>query len=180
MKWLIASDIHGSAHWCSMLMEAFSRERAQRLILLGDILYHGPRNPLPEGYDPAEVARMLNAAADRIFCVQGNCDSQVDQMVLDFPIMAEYAVLACAERLIYLTHGHIHSFEKPPKLCRSDVLVHGHTHVPICREMEGFTYINPGSVSLPKEDSPRGYVIFENGRFTWKDMEGKSYMSYKL
>ena len=180
MKWIIASDIHGSAYWCERLLEAYKREGADRLVLLGDILYHGPRNPLPQGYDPAKVAAMLNRMAGSICCVQGNCDSQVDQMVLDFPIMADYALLPHVKKLIFLTHGHIHSSDTPPKLHNGDILVHGHTHVPVCREYEGYTYINPGSVSLPKEDNPNSYLCFEEGSFTWKDMDGQSFMSYEI
>ena len=180
MKWIIASDIHGSAYWCERLLEAYKREGADRLVLLGDILYHGPRNPLPQGYDPAKVAAMLNRMAGSICCVQGNCDSQVDQMVLDFPIMADYALLPHEKKLIFLTHGHIHSSDAPPKLHNGNILVHGHTHVPVCREYEGYTYINPGSVSLPKEESPNSYLCFEEGSFTWKDMDGQSFMSYEI
>lgn len=180
MKWMIASDIHGSAYWCEKLLEACRREEADRLILLGDILYHGPRNPLPLGYDPAKVAAMLNAMADSLLCVQGNCDSQVDQMVLDFPIMADYALLPHEKKLIFITHGHIHSSDAPPRLHKGDILIHGHTHVPVCREYDDYTYLNPGSVALPKEDSPNSYLIFEDGCFTWKDMDGGSFISYSI
>ena len=180
MKWIIASDIHGSAHWCRRLLEAFEREGADRLMLLGDILYHGPRNPLPEGYAPAEVAAMLNSMSESICCVQGNCDSQVDQMVLDFPIMADYALLSYKERLIYFTHGHIHSSEQPPKLKKGDILVHGHTHVSVCEDHGYYTYLNPGSASLPKAGYPHSYLVFENGVFTWKDMDGTSFKSFEI
>lgn len=180
MKWMIASDIHGSAYWCEKMLEAFDREQADRLILLGDLLYHGPRNPLPLRYDPAEVARLLNARRDKLLCVHGNCDSQVDQMVLDFPIEADYAVLSWDDRLIYLTHGHIHGFDAPPSLQPGDLLIHGHTHVPICKPMEQFIYINPGSVSLPKEDSPNSYLLLDKGVFHWMDLNGTNYMSYEI
>jgi len=178
MKWIIASDIHGSVHWCEKLVAAFEREGADRLMLLGDILYHGPRNPLPDGYAPAKVAAMLNEMSESICCVQGNCDSQVDQMVLDFPIMADYALLSHEDKLIYFTHGHIHSSEQPPKLKKGDILVHGHTHLSVCEDHGYYTYLNPGSVSLPKEDCPHSYLVFENGVFTWKDMDGESFKSY--
>ena len=180
MKFLIASDIHGSGYWCEKLVEAFAREGADRLILLGDTLYHGPRNPLPLGYEPPKVAALLNERAESILCVRGNCDSDVDQMVLDFPIMADYALIACGERLVYITHGHIFSSDAPPRLHRGDILIHGHTHVPSCRDMGSFTYINPGSAALPKEDFPNSYLILEDGLFTWKDMEGREFMNYQL
>lgn len=180
MKYLIASDIHGSAYWCEKLLAAFEREGAERLVLLGDILYHGPRNPLPLGYDPAKVAALLNAVGDSVLCVQGNCDSQVDQMVLDFPIMADYAVISQGSRLIYLTHGHIHSAENPPKLKKGDILVHGHTHLAVCQSFGDYTYLNPGSVSLPKGEHPNSYLLFEDGLFTWKYMDGESFMSFEM
>lgn len=179
MKWLIASDIHGSAFWCRKLLENFEKEGADRLILLGDILYHGPRNPLPAEYDPAQVAAMLNAYAQRICCVQGNCDSQVDQLVLDFPIMADYALLNHESHLIFLTHGHTHNSDTPPGLHEGDVLIHGHTHVPCFLHKGGVRYMNPGSVSLPKEDTPHSYMSFENGVFRWKDMDGCGYMEHE-
>ena len=131
MKWLIASDIHGSALWCRRLLEAFRREQADRLILLGDILYHGPRNDLPEGYAPKEVIALLNPLKERILCVRGNCEAEVDQMVLDFPVMADYAVIPDGQRLIYLTHGHVYNAGHLPPLCPGDVLIHGHTHIPL-------------------------------------------------
>ena len=180
MKWLIASDIHGSAWWCERLLELFRAEQADRLVLLGDILYHGPRNPLPRDYDPARVAAMLNEVRDSILCVQGNCDSQVDQLVLDFPIMADYALLPHEKKLIFITHGHIHNCEKPPMLKKGDVLLHGHTHLAVCQDCGDYSYLNPGSVSLPKGEHPNSCLIFENGVFTWKYMDGQSFMSFEI
>lgn len=171
MKYLIASDIHGSATWCRRLLEAFEKEEAVRLILLGDILYHGPRNDLPDGYAPKEVIDFLNPLKDRILAVRGNCDTEVDQMVLSFPILADYAVLSERGRLIYLTHGHVYNENHLPPLCPGDVLLHGHTHVPACREHETYTYLNPGSVAIPKEDSAHQYMILEDGEFLWKSLE---------
>ena len=130
MKFLIASDIHGSAYYCEQLLQAFEREQAARLLLLGDILYHGPRNDLPRDYAPKKVIAMLNGMADTILCVRGNCDTEVDQMVLAFPILADYAVLPAGERLVYVTHGHQFNTKTPPPLCQGDVLLHGHTHIP--------------------------------------------------
>lgn len=172
MKWLIASDIHGSESFCRKLLEAYDREQADRLLLLGDILYHGPRNDLPEGYAPKQVIELLNARKRDILCVRGNCDTEVDQMVLEFPIMADYAIIESGSRVIYATHGHIYNEQTPPPLQKGDILLCGHTHVPACREQEEFTYLNPGSVSIPKENSWHGYMTLENGVFRWKDLEG--------
>lgn len=172
MKLLIASDIHGSAYYCRKLLEAYEKERADKLVLLGDILYHGPRNDLPEEYAPKEVLALLNAQKEEILCVRGNCDTEVDQMVLEFPILADYGFLYERGRMIFLTHGHIFHEGHLPMLKKGDILLHGHTHVPVCREHEQYVYMNPGSVSIPKEGSAHGYMTFENGVFQWKDMKG--------
>lgn len=173
MKWFIASDIHGSAYYCRRLLEAYKKENADRLILLGDILYHGPRNDLPKDYAPKQVIAMLNEIKDELLCVRGNCDTEVDQMVLDFPVLADYAILDLGERLAYLTHGHIYNESNLPPICDGDILIHGHTHIPKCVEHEKYIYMNPGSVSIPKENSHHGYMTLENGKFTWKDLDGK-------
>ncbi len=175
MKLMIASDIHGSAEWCKKLLDAFEREGADRLLLLGDILYHGPRNPLPEGYAPQKVAEMLNGAADKIICVRGNCDSEVDQMVLSFPCLSDYALVCADGTDIYLSHGH----RAVPPVKAGGVYVTGHTHVPLA-EREGFLHLNPGSVSLPKEGSARGYIVFEAGRFSFKTLDGEEYKTVRV
>ena len=149
MKWMIASDLHGSERACREMLAAFQREGADRLLLLGDILYHGPRNDLPEGYAPKAVIEALNGYADRIYCVRGNCDAEVDQMVLRFPIMADYLLLPVGERLIFATHGHVYNADNLPPLRPGDVLLHGHTHLSACEVREGSTSCNPGSVALP-------------------------------
>lgn len=172
MKWLIASDIHGSAQWCRRLLEAWDKEQAGRLLLLGDVLYHGPRNDLPDQYAPKEVIAMLNARRERILCVRGNCEAEVDQMVLDFPVLADYAVLWEGSRLIYCTHGHVYNTGKLPPLQAGDVLLHGHTHIPAWEDHGAFHYLNPGSVAIPKEGSWHGYMTLEDGRFLWKDFDG--------
>ena len=179
MKIMIASDIHGSALYCRRLIEEYENEKADRLLLLGDILYHGPRNDLPDEYAPKKVIEMLNEKKDEIFCVRGNCDTEVDQMVLNFPILADYAVLAVGDRLVYATHGHVFNENNLPPLKNGDILLNGHTHVPKCTEHESFVYMNPGSVSIPKENSKRGYIILENGVFTWKSLDGDIIMSYR-
>ena len=179
MKIMIASDIHGSALYCRRLIEEYEKEKADRLLLLGDILYHGPRNDLPDEYAPKKVIEMLNEKKDEIFCVRGNCDTEVDQMVLNFPILADYAVLAVGDRLVYATHGHVFNENNLPPLKKGDILLNGHTHVPKCTEHESFVYMNPGSVSIPKENSARGYIILENGVFTWKSLDGDTIMTYR-
>jgi len=178
MKWLIASDIHGSEYYCRKLLEAYDREQADRLLLLGDILYHGPRNDLPKGYAPKMVIELLNARKNSILCVRGNCDTEVDQMVLRFPIMADYAILEAGNRIIYATHGHLYNEQTPPPLKKGDILLCGHTHVPACVEHEDFIYMNPGSVSIPKENSPHGYMTLEKGTFLWKDLDGREQLRF--
>ena len=107
MKWMIASDLHGSVYYCTKMLEALEREQAGRLLLLGDLLYHGPRNDLPRDYAPKQVIPLLNGIRTKLVCVRGNCDAEVDQMVLDFPMLADYCVLPVGQRLVYATHGHI-------------------------------------------------------------------------
>lgn len=184
MKLMIASDIHGSALYCGQMLRAYEREGADRLLLLGDILYHGPRNDLPEGYAPKEVIRMLNPMKDSLLCVRGNCDTEVDQMVLEFPTMAEYCFLELSGVTIFATHGHVFHPHHLPPLRNGDILLNGHTHIPACEEildMNGGTYryLNPGSVSIPKEGSAHSYMICENGTFVWKNLEGEEYMTWK-
>ena len=180
MKWMIASDIHGSAYYCRELLAALERESAQKLLLLGDVLYHGPRNDLPRDYAPKQVIEMLNGIKEKLLCVRGNCDTEVDQMVLDFPVLADYAILVAGERMIYATHGHVYNEQKLPPLGKGDILLHGHTHVPRCTEHENYLYINPGSVSIPKENSAHSYMIYEDGEFLWKNLEGEVYRKYSL
>lgn len=181
MKWMIASDIHGSAYYCRMLLDAFAASGAERLLLLGDILYHGPRNDLPEEYAPKEVIGMLNPLADRILCVRGNCEAEVDQMVLDFPVLAEYAVLCEGDAFVFVTHGHVYHEEHLPPLRPGSILLHGHTHVPVLRVHETYTYMNPGSVSIPKEESPHSYMLLEDGLFRWIDLEtGKEFKRHSI
>ena len=170
MRWMIASDIHGSAKWCERLLDAWRPEKPERLLLLGDLLYHGPRNDLPEDYAPKRVLAMLNDISSELLCVRGNCEAEVDQMVLDFPVMADYAALALYGRIIYMTHGHVHGEATPPPLKPGDVLLCGHTHIPAFRRHEGFTYVNPGSVSIPKNGTPHSYCVLQDGWIEWKDL----------
>ena len=180
MKWMIASDIHGSAYYCRQMLEAYQREQADRL-LLGDILYHGPRNDLPRDYNPKEVIAMLNPLQNSILCVRGNCDTEVDQMVLQFPILADYCLLWSGRRMIFATHGHHFNQQSLPPLHPGDILLHGHTHIPAWEPFgRDNWYLNPGSVSLPKEESPRGYMTLEGNVFRWKWLNGTPYHTLTL
>ena len=174
-KFLIAGDLHGSAEYCRKLIDVFKRERAEKLLLLGDILYHGPRNPLPKEYNPSESAAMLNSIKEKIICVRGNCDSEVDQMVLNFPISSDYASVFADGVGIYLSHGH----RATPPLRQNDVYVTGHTHVPL-KENCGYIHLNPGSLSLPKDDSAHSCIIYENRVFRFVNLNGGEYDKIKI
>jgi len=180
MKLMIASDIHGSAYYNDLLVERFREEKPDKLLLLGDILYHGPRNDLPAEYVPKRVLASLNELKDRILCVRGNCDGDVDQMVLEFPIMADYLYMYIEGIEIYASHGHIYNQNKPlPGL--KGIFLCGHTHVPLIEKHDDFVYLNPGSVSIPKDGSRHSYMIFDNREFLWKDLENQEiYMNYKV
>ena len=178
MKILIASDIHGSAKYCRALLDRCEKENAGRLLLLGDLLYHGPRNDLPEEYEPKQVIGMLNALKEEIFCVRGNCEAEVDQMVFSFPVLADYALMPLGDRMVFITHGHVYHKENLPPMKAGDILLHGHTHVPACEETGGIVYMNPGSVSIPKNGTSRGYMTLEGTDFTWKTLEGEIFNRY--
>ncbi len=178
MKLLIASDIHGSAYYCELLLKAIEKETPDKILLLGDILYHGPRNDLPKGYAPKEVIAMLNPLKDKLLCVRGNCEAEVDQMVLDFPVMADYKTFEIEGKTLYLSHGHIYNKENLPQMKKGDILLNGHTHVPECIEVGDIILLNCGSVSIPKEESPHSYMIYENNEFSWINLEnGEAYKS---
>ena len=178
MKILFASDIHGSAYYCRRLLDIYKETKASRMVILGDILYHGPRNDLPKEYAPKEVIAMLNPLKDQIYAVRGNCDTEVDQMVLEIPVLADYCVIADEKNVIYATHGHHFNEGNLPPLQKGDILLNGHTHVPKCVEHPDYIYMNPGSVSIPKEESWHGYMIYENGKFIWKNLQGTEQMRY--
>lgn len=174
MKLFFMSDIHGSAHWLTKALDRFDQEQADHLVILGDLLYHGPRNPLPEEYNPKAVAEALNARKEKIMTVRGNCEAEVDQMLLEFPVMADYAILLYEGRRIFATHGHHFSMDNLPPLTKGDVFIQGHTHVPVA-ELRGDLYVlNPGSISIPKENYPNSYAVLENNRFTVKDFAGQT------
>ena len=176
MKLFIASDIHGSAYYTDLLLDRYRHSESERMLLLGDILYHGPRNDLPRDYNPRRVAASLNSLSDRVIAVRGNCDAEVDQMVLNFDIMSERLILFNGQLVIRAVHGH-----KPDmQMYNGEVLLCGHTHVPAHEERSGYTYINSGSVSIPKESSPHSYMILENGVFRWYDLNtDECYMEYR-
>lgn len=171
MKLMIASDLHGSLFYCEKMVEVYRKEQAERLILLGDLLYHGPRNDLPKDYNPKAVIPILNGMKEELLCVRGNCDCDVDQMVLDIPIMADYAMLLLDGITVFATHGHLYHKDKLPPLKKGDILLHGHTHVPAMEDLGGIVYLNPGSLSIPKEGSANSYLIYEDGIFRLKDLE---------
>lgn len=176
MRFLIASDIHGSARWCGALVEAVRREGAEKLLLLGDILYHGPRNPLPEGYDPKAVAAQLGTLRGQVYGVRGNCDAEIDEVLLGFPLLGDYALLFAGKRTLVATHGHRYNRETPPPLQPGDLLLHGHTHVPCWDSFgDGNVCVNPGSVSLPKDGAPRGYILLTDEALVWKTLDGEAY-----
>ncbi|MBQ7338535.1 MAG: phosphodiesterase [Clostridia bacterium] len=181
MKLMIASDLHGDAACTRTLLDRFDESGALRLLLLGDLLYHGPRNDLPAGYAPKEVIALLNARRDALLCVRGNCDTEVDQMVLNFPILSEFALVDSGRHVFCLTHGHKNGEGNPPPLRPGDILLCGHTHVPACRpvgdlENRNF-YVNPGSVSIPKDGSPKSYILYDStdGSLSFRTLGGDEY-----
>ncbi len=185
MKLMIASDIHGSAQFCEELLKAYRREKPEKLLLLGDILYHGPRNNLPGEYAPKAVIEMLNSMRTELLCVRGNCEAEVDQVVLNFPVMAEYCVIFAEGRMIFATHGHKYGPAKLPPVNDGDILLCGHTHVPAYELLSGengekIHYANPGSVSIPKENSPHSYMTMQDGVFQWKTLEGEVYKTVEF
>lgn len=175
MKLLIGSDIHGDVAGAKGLLRAFESEGCDRILLLGDLLYHGPRNDLPAAYAPKEVISLLCAHREHILCVRGNCEAEVDQMVLNFPCLADYCLLALDGLNIFATHGHHYNLQTPPPLHRGDILLHGHTHIPDHVPFAADNlYLNPGSPSLPKEGNPKTYLVYEARTFTLKTLSGNT------
>lgn len=177
---MFISDIHGSSFYAKKAIELFEEEKADYLVILGDILYHGARNPLPKEYAPKEVIEVLNHYADRIIAIRGNCDSEVDQMVLEFPLMSTYSSILCEGRRLFLTHGHIYNQDNLPPLQKGDAFIQGHTHIPVAEQVDGIHFINPGSITMPKENHPNTYGVMEDGTFTVKTLDGKIYMEMDL
>ena len=185
MRYFVASDIHGSYYWADKMMDRFEASGAKRMICLGDILYHGPRNDLPRDYEPKKVIELMNSIKDRLWAVRGNCEAEVDQMVLEFPVLADYAILALKDHTIFATHGHLYNEEKLPPIMSGDILLHGHTHLPVCEKLplkvetgdsshtNSFYYhLNPGSVAIPKGGNPNSYAILEDDVFSIYDFDG--------
>ncbi len=175
MKLLIASDIHGDAVCCEKMLDAARAEKAEKILLLGDILYHGPRNDLPEGYAPKKVIEMLNREADKLICVRGNCEAEVDQMVLSFPVMADKEVVCDedSDLKIYMSHGHIYSPDRLPDMPAGSIFLSGHTHIPAIEKKSGYICLNPGSVSIPKGGYPNSYAVYDSLHLAVKTFDGK-------
>ncbi|HEX3077711.1 MAG TPA: phosphodiesterase [Lachnospiraceae bacterium] len=180
MKLMIASDIHGSEYYCQKMLTCFDNEKADKLILLGDILYHGPRNDLPKGYNPKGVIRLLNERKAELLCVRGNCDADVDQMVLEFPILSDSMILYLDGRMVFATHGHLYNTENMPMLKKGDILLHGHTHIQAFTEFGDYIYMNPGSISIPKEGNQNSYMIYEDGIITIKNLDEEVIRMFEL
>ena len=175
MKFVIASDLHGAAPAVRALLERIDRETPDRVLLLGDLLYHGPRNDLPEGYAPKEVLAALNGIAKRIVAVRGNCDAEVDQMVLDFPCLSDFSQVWTDGHLLHISHGHLagNSPDQPPALPHGSALLTGHTHIKRLELVDGVMFVNPGSTSIPK-DGCASYAVYENGTFALKALDGET------
>lgn len=180
LRLLFLSDIHGSISCLETGLSKFEEEKADMIVFLGDLLYHGPRNPIPEGYDPQKVSQLLNANKDKLMSVRGNCDSEVDQMVLEFPILGDYHIILMNKRRIFVTHGHLFNENNMPPLSSGDVLVHGHTHVPVAKKVGEQYLLNPGSTTLPKENYKPSYGILTEEGFEVKDMEGNILKSIRF
>lgn len=172
MKFIIASDMHGDINSTNRILSILKEEKADKLILLGDVLYHGPRNDLPAGYNPKMVISALNEIKDQVICVRGNCDAEVDQMVLDFPIMDTFRYIEADGLRFFATHGHHFNQDTPPKMSKGEILLHGHTHIPKCEKFGDNYCLNPGSVSIPKGGYKPSYMVYENRSFIIKDFEG--------
>jgi uncharacterized protein len=172
MRFFILSDIHGSVPAFESAMKAFEAEKSDFIILCGDYLNHGPRNAIPEGYDPARLAPMINARKAIIMGVRGNCDSEVDQMLLEFPCLGDYLTFFADRRRCFITHGHLFNAEKMPPLQKGDVFISGHTHIPVLEEREGLIFLNPGSPSIPKGGSVGGYATIDESGIALKTLEG--------
>ena len=171
MKLLFISDIHGSAYYMSELMKAIEKEKPDQIIVLGDILYHGPRNPLPKEYEPKFVVQYLNSLKTKIIAVRGNCDSEVDQMLIEYPMLNDYGVLFYLNHRIFITHGHLYGNYETLNLQKGDIVMQGHTHIPKCKIEDGIYYLNPGSISLPKENNENSYGVIENNSFQIKNLD---------
>lgn len=175
MKLFFISDIHGSLYFLKKALDIYEKEKADYLVILGDELYHGARNPLPKDYNPKEVAEILNTYKDKIIAVRGNCESEVDQMVLKYPVMSDYSIILYNNRRLFLTHGHLYNKDNMPNISDEDVLIYGHTHVPVAEKVNNKYVINPGSITFPKENTPHCYGILENDTFKINTLDGDTF-----
>lgn len=180
MKLFFISDIHGSLYYLEKAIENYKKEAADFIVILGDELYHGARNDLPQGYNPKGVTKLLNKYSDKIIAVRGNCDSEVDEMVLNFPIMSTYSSILYNSKRLFLTHGHVYGEDNLPKLSDGDVLIYGHTHIPVAKKENGIFIINPGSISIPKENNPNSYGVLENNIFKIKALDGNTFLELDI
>lgn len=171
MKLFIISDIHGSLYYLKKALAIFDKGNYDKLVILGDEIYHGPRNPLPKDYAPKEVIELLNSYRDKIIAVRGNCDTEVDQMVLKYPIMSDYSLIYLDNKRIYLTHGHIYNKDNPLPMCKGDILIYGHFHIPMIEKKDDMIFLNPGSISLPKNNSEHSFAVLEKNKFTIRNLE---------
>ena len=180
MKYFVISDIHGSSFYLKKAMERFEEEKADFIIILGDILYHGARNDLPKGYNPKEIIEILNEKAEIIMSVRGNCESEVDQMVLDFPIQANYSNMILGNKRLFITHGHLYNENKKVRMPENSCFLSGHTHILRAEKIDGIHYLNPGSISIPKNNNPHSYAILDDNEFFVKTLNGDTIIEYKL
>lgn len=180
MKLFFMSDIHGSLYYLKKAIEAFQREKADYIIILGDELYHGPRNSLTKEYNTKETANLLNEYKDKIIAVRGNCDSDVDQMMLKYPMMSDYNIILYENKKLFITHGHIYNKTNLPNLTKDDVFIYGHTHIPLIEKADGIIFINPGSISLPKGGYENSYGVLEDMIFTIKTFDNKIIISNSI
>lgn len=180
MRYLVVSDIHGSRSGAALVQELFHELHADAILCLGDVLYHGPRNNLPEDYAPKEVISILNPLAPHIFAVRGNCDAEVDQMVLNFPLTADYNEFLLGSHKVFMTHGHVYGPDHLPKLVPGDIFLYGHTHIPMAAVTEEVLLLNPGSVSLPKGGHPKTYAVLEEDEFTICTLDRKPYLNIRF
>lgn len=180
MKIFFISDIHGSLFFLKKALERYKEEKAKYIVVLGDVLYHGPRNPLPRDYNPDAVASLLNEYKDKIIAVRGNCDSEVDQIIIEYPMMSDYSIMLCNDRRLFLTHGHIYNEKNLPNLGQDDVLIYGHTHIPVAKKQNNIFILNPGSISLPRENIPNSYAVLQDNLFQIKDLDGNVIKEIKL
>ncbi|MDU1443366.1 MAG: phosphodiesterase [Clostridium cochlearium] len=180
MKLFFISDIHGSSYYLEKVINIYEKENADYLVILGDELYHGARNPLPKEYNPKKVAEILNTYKNEIIAVRGNCDSEVDQMVLNYPIMSDYSIILYNNKRLFLTHGHIYNKDNLPNINNGDVLIYGHTHVPLAEKTNNMFIINPGSITFPKENTPHCYGVLENNTFKIKTLDGEVFKEINI